>query len=119
MASLDKTVYSGKQYESYVSIQSDALGTNDVSGTLYKIRTPEVNDIDFSAGSTFADAVRSGQRVQRPTDHIAIYKGGTFTWSFSDYVIENEAALQMLLQLVSEDASPAVSAQITGNQGTV
>jgi len=42
MASLDKTVYSGKQFESYVSIQSDALGTNDVSGTLYKIRTPEV-----------------------------------------------------------------------------
>jgi len=119
MASLDKTVYSGKQFESYVSIQSDALGTNDVSGTLYKIRTPEVNDIDFSAGSTFADAVRSGQRVQRPTDHIAIYKGGTFTWSFSDYVIENEAALQMLLQLVTEDDSPAVSAQITGNQGTV
>ena len=101
MASLDKTVYSGKQFESYVSIQSDALGTNDVSGTLYKIRTPEVQDIDTSAGSTFADAVRSGQRVQRPTDHIATYKGGTFTWSFSDYAVENEAALQMLLQLAT------------------
>jgi len=119
MASLDKTVYSGKQFESYVSIQSDALGTNDVSGTLYKIRTPEVNDIDFSAGSQFADVIRSGQRVQRPDDHIAIYKGGTFTWSFSDYVIENEAALQMLLQLATEDSSPAVSAQMTGNQATV
>ena len=119
MASLDKTVYSGKQFESYVSIQSDALGTNDVSGTLYKIRTPEVNDIDFSAGSAFADVERSGQRVLRPTDHIAVYKGGTFTWSFDNYAIENEAALQMLLQLVTEDDSPAVSAQITGNQSTV
>ena len=61
MATLDKTVYSGKQFESYVSIQSDALGTNDVSGTLYKIRTPEINDIDTSAGSIFADAVRDGR----------------------------------------------------------
>ena len=119
MASLDKTVYSGKQFESYISLQSDALGVNDVSGTLYKLRTPEVNDIDYSAGSTFADAIRSGQRVQRPTDHIAIFKGGTFTWSFSDYVVESEAVLQLLLRLVTEDTSPAVSAQMTGNQATV
>jgi len=119
MASLDKTVHSGKQFESYVSLQSDALGTNDVSGTLYKIRTPEVNDIDYSAGSTFADAIRSGQRVQRPTDHIAIFKGGTFTWSFSDYVVESEAVIQLLLQLVSEDTSPSATVAITGNQGTV
>ena len=119
MASLDNTVQSGKQFESDISLQSDALGVNDVSGTLYKLRTPEVNDIDYSAGSTFADAIRSGQRVQRPTDHIAIFKGGTFTWSFSDYVIENEAVLQLLLQLATEDSSPAVTAAITGNQGTV
>ena len=116
---LDKTVYSGKQFESYVSIQSDALGTNDVSGTLYKIRTPQINDIDYSNGSVFADAVRSGQRVQRPTDHIATFKGGTFTWPFSDYVVENEAALQMLLQLVSEDSSPSGTVAMTGNQATV
>jgi hypothetical protein len=119
MASLDKTVYSGKQFESYVSLQSDALGTNDVSGTLYKIRTPEVNDIDFSAGFHTADIERSGQRVLRPTDHIKVYKGGSFTWSFSDYAVENEAVLQLLLQLVSEDDSPSGSAQILGNQGTV
>ena len=119
MASLDKSVYSGKQFESYISLQSDALGVNDVSGTLYKLRTPTVNDIDYSAGSTFADAIRSGQRVQRPDDHIAVFKGGTFTWSFSDYVVENEAVLQLLLQLVTEDASPAVTAAITGNQATV
>ena len=116
---LDKTVYSGKQFESYVSIQSDALGTNDVSGTLYKIRTPQINYIDYSNGSVFADAVRSGQRVQRPTDHIATFKGGTFTWPFSDYVVENEAALQMLLQLVSEDSSPSGTVAMTGNQATV
>ena len=119
MAGLDNTVYSGKQFESYVSLQSDALGTNDVSGTLYKIRTPEVNDIDFSAGFQTADVERVGQRVLRPKDHIKVYKGGTFTWSFSDYAVENEAALQLLLQLVSEDDSPSGSAQILGNQGTV
>ena len=119
MAALDQTVYSGKQYEAYVSLQSDALGTNDVSGTLYKIRIPEVNDIDFSAGFQTADVERTGQRVLRPTDHIKVYKGGTFTWAFDNYVIENEAALQLLLQLVSEDASPDGSAQILGSQATV
>ena len=119
MAGLDKTVYSGKQFEAYVSLQSDALGTNDVSGTLYKIRLTEVNDIDFSAGFQTADIERVGQRVMRPTDHIKVYKGGTFTWSFSDYVVESEAALQLLLQLVSEDSSPDATVAMTGNQGTV
>jgi len=119
MAALDKKVYSGKQFEAYVSLQSDALGTNDVSGTLYKIRIPEVNDIDFSAGFQTADVERSGQRVMRPTDHIKEYKGGTFTWSFDNYVVENEAALQLLLQLASEDASPDATVQMLGSQGTV
>ena len=119
MASLDKTVYSGKQFESYISLQSDALGTNDVSGTLYKLRTPEVNDIDFSAGSQFADIERAGQRILRPTDHISVYKGGSFTWSFSDYAVESEVLLQLLLQLVSEDTSPSGTVQILGNQATV
>ena len=119
MAGLDKTVYSGKQFESYVSLQSDALGTNDVSGTLYKIRTPEVSDIDFSAGFQTADVERTGQRVLRPTDHFKVYKGGTFTWSFSDYAVESEAALQLLLQLVTEDDSPSGTCAIAGNQASV
>ena len=119
MASLDNTVYSGKQFESYVSIQTDALGTNDVSGTLYKIRTSEVNDIDFSAGFQTADVERTGQRVLRPTDHIKVYKGGTFTWGFADLPCENVALTQTLLQLVSEDDSPSGTVAMTGNQGTV
>ena len=119
MAALDNSVYSGKQYEAYVSLQTDALGTNDVSGTLYKLRLPEVNDIDFSAGFQTADVERSGQRVLRPTDHIKVYKGGTFTWSFDNLVVESEALLQLLLQLVSEDDSPAGTVAMTGNQGTV
>ena len=112
MAGLDKTVYSGKQFEAYVSIQSDALGTDDVSGTLYKMRLAEVNDIDFSAGFQTADVERVGQRVLRPSDHIKVYKGGTFTWAFEGLIVENEALLQTLLQLVSEDASPEGTAQI-------
>ena len=119
MAGLDKTVYSGKQFEAYVSIQSDALGTNDVSGTLYKMRLTEVNDIDFSAGFQTADIERVGQRVLRPTDHIKVYKGGTFSWTFDGLIVENEALLQTLLQLVSEDDSPSGSAQILGNKSTV
>ena len=119
MAALDNTVYSGKQYEAYISLQSDALGTNDVSGTLYKMRMPEVNEIEFSEGFQTADIERTGQRVLRPTDHIKIYKGGVFTWAFDNLVIENEALLQLLLQLSTEDASPAVTTAITGNQATV
>ena len=119
MAALDNTVYSGKQYEAYISLQSDALGTNDVSGTLYKLRVPEVNDIEFSEGFQTDDIERTGQRVLRPTDHIKIYKGGTFTWAFDNLIVENEALLQLLLQLVSEDDSPSGTVAITGNQGTV
>ena len=119
MAGLDNTVYSGKQYEAYLSLQSDSLGTNDVSGTLYKLRIPEVNDIDWSEGFITADVERTGQRVLRPTDHIKKYNGGTFTWSFDNLVVENEALLQVLLQLVSEDSSPSGTVAITGNQGTV
>ena len=119
MAALDNTVYSGKQYEAYLSLQSDALGTNDVSGTLYKLRVPEVNDIEWSEGFQTADVERTGQRVLRPTDHIKKYKGGTFTWTFDNLIVENEALLQLLLQLVSEDDSPSGTVAITGNQGTV
>ena len=119
MAALDNTVYSGKQYEAYVSLQSGNLGVNSVSGTLYKLRIPEVNDIVWSEGSITADVERTGQRVLRPTDHIKKYNGGTFTWSFDNLVVENEALLQLLLQLVSEDSSPSGTVAITGNQGTV
>ena len=119
MAALDNTVYGSKQYEAFLSLQTDNLGTNDVSGTLYKLRVPEVNDIDFSAGFQTADVERTGQRVLRPTDHIQVYKGGSFTWAFDNLIVENEALLQLLLQLVSEDSSPAATAQILGSQGTV
>jgi len=119
MAALDNTVYGVKQYEAFLSLQTDALGTNDVSGTLYKLRVPEVNDLDFSAGFQTADIERTGQRVLRPTDHIKIYKGGTFTWSFDNLIVENEALLQLLLQLVSEDDSPDATAQILGNKAAV
>lgn len=118
MAALDNTVYSGKQYEAYISLQSGNLGVNSVSGTLYKMRMPEVNDIDFSAGFQTADVERTGQRVLRPTDHIKIYKGGTFTWSFDNLVIENEALLQLLLRLSTEDATVTDTVSMTGNQAT-
>ena len=119
MAALDNTVYSGKQYEAYISLQSGNLGANAVTGTLYKLRVPEVNDIEWSEGFQTADIERTGQRVLRPTDHIKTYKGGTFTWTFDNLVIENEVLLQTLLQLVSEDSSPSATVAITGAQATV
>ena len=119
MAALDNTVYSGKQYEAYVSLQSGNLGVNSVSGTLYKMRMPEVNDIEFSEGFQTADIERTGQRVLRPADHIKIYKGGVFTWSFDNLVVDNEALLQTLLRLSTEDATPAVTNVMTGDQLTV
>ena len=114
--------YSGKQFEAYIGLaETNALGVNAVhaSDTLYKMRMPSVNDIDFSGGVQMEDVERTGQRVLRPDDHIAVRGGGTYSWAFSDYVVENEAMLQLLLQLVSEDTSPTVSVAMTGNQATV
>lgn len=114
--------YSGKQFEAYIGLTAnDNLGANSVhvSDTLYKMRMSAVEDIDFSAGVQISDVERSGQRVLRPTDHIAVRGGGSYTWSFSDYVIESEAVLQLLLQLATEDTSPEATAVITGDQGTV
>ncbi len=114
--------YSGKQFEAYFGLtENNNIGENtvNVSDTLYKMRMSSVEDIDFSAGVQISDVERSGQRVLRPTDHIAVRGGGSYTWSFSDYVIENEAALQVLLQLVSEDTTPAVTTAIAGDQATV
>ena len=108
--------YSGKQFESYVSIQTDALGTNDVSGTLFQLRTSEVSDIDFSAGVQVEEVERVGQRVLKPTDYITVRGGGSYTWSFSDYVVENEVMLQMLLRLVTEDATGAYA--VTGDHAS-
>ena len=108
--------YSGKQFEAYISLQSDALGTNDVSGTLYKMRLAQVDDIDFSAGVQVEEVERTGQRVLRETDYIAVRGGGSYTWSFSDYVVESEEMLQLLLRLATEDASSAY--ELAGNQAT-
>jgi len=111
--------YSGKQFEAYVGIATQNIGSETPAGTLYKMRMPSVSDIDFSGGVQLEDVERTGQRVLRPTDHIAVRGGGTYSWSFSDYVVENEAMLQLLLQLATEDTSPDATAQITGNQATV
>ena len=111
--------YSGKQFEAYIGLQTANLGATTVPSTPYKMRLAQVNDIDFSAGVQLTPIERTGQRVLRPTDHIAVRGGGTYSWSFSDYIVENEALLQLLLQLVTEDTSPSVTAQITGNQATV
>lgn len=111
--------YSGKQFEAYIAESSSNFGVASVSGTLYKMRLAQVNDIDFSAGVQLNPVERTGQRVLRPTDHIAVRSGGTYTWSFSDYIVENEAFLQLLLKMVTEDSSPAVSAQILGSAGTL
>lgn len=115
---IDPTVYDKSQFEVYIGLAAENLGVNAVSSasTLYKMRLSEVNDIDWSEGAFFAEAERTGQRVERPTDHIAVYKGGKFSWTFSDYVVENEALLQVLLQLVSEDTSPSVLTTIIGDQ---
>ena len=110
--------YSGKQFEAYIGLQTANLGAPTVPSTIYKLRLAQVNDIDFSAGVQMTDVERTGQRVLRPTDHISVRAGGTYTWSFSDYVVENEALLQLLLQLVTEDDSPSVTTAITGDIGT-
>ena len=38
--------YSGKQFEAYIAESSSNFGVASVSGTLYKMRLAQVNDID-------------------------------------------------------------------------
>ena len=115
--------YSGKQFKVAVGLHTSNFGLATVGGTMYYMRLPEINDIDFSAGSSTAVLERSGQRVIRPTDHITAHSatnaaGGEYTWAWDNYVPENEALFHALITSVAENASPDATEAMTGNAGT-
>ena len=65
--------YSGKQFEAYVGIATQNIGSEVVAGTLYKMRMPSVNDIDFSGGVQLEDVERTGQRARNLLTYLSIW----------------------------------------------
>ena len=115
--------YSGKQFKVAVGLHTENFGVATVGGTMYHMRLPEVSDIDFSAANTTAVLERTGQRVIRPTDHVTAHSatnaaGGEYTWSWDNYVPENEALFHALMTSVAENATPDATEAIIGNAGT-
>ena len=115
--------YSGKQYKVAVGLHTSNFGVATVGGTMYYLRLPEVSDIDFSAAYNTAVVERTGQRVIRPTDHITAHSatnaaGGEYTWSWDNYVPENEALFQALMTSLTEEADTTDTEKIIGNAST-
>ena len=115
--------YSGKQFKAAVGLHTSNFGVASVAGTMYYMRLDEFNDIDFSGGYSAEVMERTGQRVIRPTDHITAHAaanaaGGEYTWSWSNYVPENEALFHALITSVAENADPTATEAITGAAAT-
>mgnify|MGYP003135389668 FL=1 len=113
---INTAVYSPKQFELYLALQSSNLGTaEDTSGDFVKLAVTNVEDIDFAGGLIQDRTLRTGQQIMRPTDHFVSEKGSAKNISF-EYVVDGELALQKLLQLISEDTSPTATVTTAGNR---
>lgn len=99
--------YSGREWGCILGIQTAAVGVGDptadantASGSKCAFRvTNPVNDFDWSAGYNRTELERAGRRAFAAEDIINHYGSGTWTWDF-DYPVENEIAIQNLLQLM-------------------
>ena len=116
--------YSGKQFKVAVGLHTSNFGVATVGGTMYYMRLPEINDIDFSGGYSTEVLERTGQRVIRPTDHVTAHAaanaaGGEYTWAWDNYVPENEALFHALVTSVAENAAPDATEAIIGNAATI
>jgi len=127
---IDSNVYSGKQFELYLALESGDMGTAETSNANFvKLAVNSISDVDFS-GITQERNLRVGQQVKKPTDHYVSQKGGSYTFGF-EWIVDHEEGLQKLLQLISEDSAsdyriagtftPAVYAHgaSTGDRATV
>ena len=115
--------YSGKQFKVALGLHTSNLGIATVGGTMYYLRLDSISDIDFSGADVNAQLQRSGQRVLRPSDHITSVTstntgGGSWAWSFDNYVPENEALFQAMLTSIFENASTDGTEALTGSQST-
>ena len=98
--------YSGREWgcilgvATTVGVGTDTADANALSGSKTEFRvTSPVNDFAFSAGFSRTEVERSGRRVFAAEDIVNHYGSGIWTWDF-DYPVENEIAIQNLLQLI-------------------
>ena len=88
-----------------------------------------INDIAWDAGYNRSELSRSGLRGHRNADIINHYGSGSWTWDF-DYTVDNELAIQHLMQMIYPSngvtttaltipANPTVESYAHGVQGDV
>ena len=99
--------YSGREWGCLLGVQNttkaigdDTADASTVTGSKCAFRvTSPVNDFDWSAGYNRTEIERAGRRTFSADDIVNHYGSGTWTWDF-DYPVENEIAIQNLLQLI-------------------
>lgn len=101
---IDSNVYSGKQFELYLAIESGNMGTAEsLNANFVKLAVNSISDVDFS-GITQERNLRVGQQIKKPSDHYVSQKGASYTLGF-EWIVDHEEGLQKLLQLISEDTA--------------
>ena len=99
--------YSGREWGCILGVQNttapigtDTADASTVSSSKCAFRvTSPVNDFAWDAGYNRAEIERAGRRTFSADDIVNHYGSGTWTWDF-DYPVENEIAIQNLLQLI-------------------
>ncbi|MGI9269719.1 MAG: hypothetical protein ACR2PE_04235 [Porticoccus sp.] len=104
----------GKQDSSALAIGGDgSLADADfVSGTRLFMRVDQVNGINYDAGFTTSEVLRSGRRSYEDGDMIRHYGSGTWSYDF-DYLVENEIMLQTLMSLALDIADTTGTITVT------
>ena len=97
-------VFSSKQFELYIALQSEMGVQNPTVGEYVKLDVVNVSDVDFGGGLIQERALRSGQQVKKLTDHYVSQKGASASLQF-EWVVSHKQGLLKLMELISEDGS--------------
>ena len=115
--------YSGRQFTCTIGLQdlsSQAIGNSTVamvSNSNLNYRLTAINDIAFDAGFQTSEYSRVGRRVTSLEDYVQHYGSGSWTWAF-EYLVENEIAVQNLLNLINDGAAATTSCVIAAEPAT-
>lgn len=95
------------------AVGADTQDANAVTGSkvLMRVDSP-INDFDFSAGYQRAEIARAGSRTLRAEDIVNHYGSGMWTYDF-DYLVDNEKAIQNLVELMYPKHSDTITTSIT------
>lgn len=104
----------GKQDQSALAIggDGDLADADFVSGTRLFMRVDQINGINYDAGFTTSEVLRSGRRTYEDGDMIRHYGSGTWSFDF-DYLVENKVMLQTLMSLALDIADTTSTITVT------